>query len=565
MSTKALTGIFLGLITAFSSLSASKGDVTYDYIIVGNGTAGAVLARKLSDSGKKSVLVLEAGVNQDNDPVVLNTDNTLLFQGFTALTYNPKYAMTYPIELFQPLTATQYSQGIGWGGNSKHNYMQVVRGTPDIYDAWATISGNPMWSYANMLPMMLALTNFTACMTTPNLAQEGVGGPISITQTIPVTGVPGTFEAALNASTGTPFVADINDPTLGLIGISAFQYFATADSPCNPGIRSFSSNEFLPPSVLKPTSTGGIGTSKRLLRIESNCWVNNVIFDGKKAIGVRFIYNNQPGKTLKAYGKKIILCAGGINTPAILQRSGIGDPAVLGPLGIKVRVNNPNVGANLINQYGGSAIALGITDAVPIFQAFINGSTTPPQTPPFAYPNDMTRRIQIDAIPAGPGVLQILPFILEPQSRGSVQIVSTNPLVQPQVNLNMYSDGPVTTNGTDANLTVTAYYILQQTLGAGNILYPTPTQYATPAGLLAAAQAINAITPEEHIVGTAAMGTSASNSVVDGNLHVHGVKNLMVVDSSAIPVSPNGNICFGVYVLALGGAAILGVPTPPAL
>jgi heterodisulfide reductase subunit A-like polyferredoxin len=74
---KVFTSIFLGLVTALSSLSASKGDVTYDYIIVGNGTAGAVLARKLTDSGKKSVLVLESGINQNNDPVVLNTGITV--------------------------------------------------------------------------------------------------------------------------------------------------------------------------------------------------------------------------------------------------------------------------------------------------------------------------------------------------------------------------------------------------------------------------------------------------------------------------------------------------------
>src|SRR5579872_1063344 len=175
MSKKALTGIFLGLITALSSLSA-KGDVTYDYIIVGNGTAGAVLARKLTDSGKKSVLVLEAGINQDNDPEVLNTSPGQLFPDLTDLAFNPKYAQTYAVPVFFPLTAIVYSEGKGWGGSSKHNFMQVVRGTPDIYDFWATISGNPLWNYANTLTRLLTFMNYTACMTTPNLAQEGVGG-----------------------------------------------------------------------------------------------------------------------------------------------------------------------------------------------------------------------------------------------------------------------------------------------------------------------------------------------------------------------------------------------------
>ena len=221
--------------------------------------------------------------------------------------------------------------------------------------------------------------------------------------------------AALNAATGTPFVADINDPTQGLLGISAFQAFATAASPCNLGVRSFSSREFLD-SVIKITPTGGVGKGNRLLRIESNAYVNNIIFDGKKAIGVRFFYSNQPNKALKAYGKKIILCAGSVNTPAILQRSGIGDPAVLEPLAIKVRINNPNVRANLVNQYGGGAIAFlpGGTSATPFFQAFMNASTTPPLVSPFNYPNDMTRRIQIDAFQVAQ-CHSVIPFLTAKQ------------------------------------------------------------------------------------------------------------------------------------------------------
>jgi choline dehydrogenase len=390
-----------------------------------------------------------------------------------------------------------------------------------------------------------------------------------MTQTNPVTTDPLGLQLAMY--TGTPFPADINDYTEGLLGISAYQMFATATSPCNPGQRSFSSREFLPPSIVTPTAAGGQGTGKRLLRIASNAYVNNIIFDGKKAIGVRFIYNNQPGKMLKAYGKKIILCAGSVNTPAILERSGIGDPAVLEPLGIKVRMNNPNVGANLINQYGGGAIALGTTDAAPFLQAFMSGYTSnvaAPMAPAaYLYPNDTTRRIQIDAFQAGPGVVEMFAFLLEPNSRGSTHIVSTNPLVQPNITLNMYSDGPVGTNGTDANLTVAAYYLIAQAMGGtGNMLFPSAGQYAGgPAALLQAAMTASGIVAESHIVGTAVMGTSSANAVVDGNLHVFGVKNLMIADASVIPVLPDGNICYGVYMISLGAAAILGVSTPPAL
>jgi choline dehydrogenase-like flavoprotein len=573
-----LAGLFLSLITAISSLTASD-NIVYDYIIVGNGTVGSVLARKLTDSNKKKVLVLEAGVNQDNDPVVLNTTQGVLFQDLTLLTYDPKYAENYPCPVFNPLTAILYSEGRGWGGSSKHNYMQVVRGTPGIYNQWAAISGNPFWSYNNLLPKMQALENYTPCMSTANSAQRGVGGPISVTQTPPITSDP--LGMALAAATNAGFITDINDPTeysttgLNGLGFSAFQMFATSPSPCTTGQRSYSSKEFLPPSILKPTATGGMGVGKRLLRIESNAYVNKVLFDGNKAIGVQFVYSNAPNKTLKAYGKKIILCAGSVNSPAILQRSGIGPASVLEPLGIKVRVNNPNVGANLINQYGGNAIVANITTtAHPFLQGFINGSATPPLAAPYNYPDDTTRRIQMDAFQASVTpfpIVEILNFLLEPKSRGSLQIVSTNPLVQPQINLNMFSDGPVTTNGTDANLTVAAYLLIGNSIGGGgptypNMIYPSAAQLnAGGATLLAAAETASGITAESHIVGTAVMGTSMANAVVDGTLHVFGVKNLMVADASVIPVPPDGNICYGVYMIALGAAAILGVPTPPAL
>jgi choline dehydrogenase len=443
--------------------------------------------------------------------------------------------------------------------------MQVVRGTPGIYNQWAAISGNSLWSYNSLLPMMLALENYTPCMTTANSSQRGTGGPISVTQTAPVTSSD-PFGEQLHTSTGTPFLPDINDYTEGLIGISAYQMFATASSPCSPAQRSFSSREFLPSSVVTPTAMGGTGTGKRLLRIASNAYVNKIIFKGNKAVGVKFIYNNQPNKMLKAWGKKIILCAGSVNSPAILQRSGIGDPAVLGPLGIKVRVNNPNVGANLLNQYGGGAIALTTTNASPFLQAFLNGSTITPLPTGFVYPNDMTRRIQIDAFQAGPGVVEMFAFLLEPNSRGTVQIVDTNPLVAPNINLNMYSDGSVLTTGTDANLTVAAYYLIAQAVGGtGNMIFPSAAQYATPQSLLAAAMTASGITAESLIVATARMGTSQDNGVVDGNLNVFGVKNLMIADASVIPVLPDGNICYGVYMIALGAAQILGVPTPPAL
>ncbi len=98
------------------------------------------------------------------------------------------------------------------------------------------------------------------------------------------------------------------------------------------------------------------------------------------------------------------------------------------------------------------------------------------------------------------------------------------------------------------------------------MIFPSAAQFARgPEALLQAAMTASGITAESHIVATARMGTSPATAVVDGNLNVFGVKNLMIADASVIPVLPDGNICFGVYLIALGAADILGVPTPPAL
>ncbi|MBS0604519.1 MAG: GMC family oxidoreductase [Verrucomicrobia bacterium] len=570
---KLLAGLFLGLLTSASSLMADQ-YINYDYIIVGNGTAGAVLARKLSDNHKKKVLVLEAGVNLSNDPEVLNASGPTLLPGFTDLTNNPKYAETYTITV-GTLQSVAYSEGRGWGGSSLHNYLEAIRGTPSIYDQWATISNNPMWSYNNLLPMMRALENYTPCMSMADLTQRGVGGPISITQNLPITSDPlGTLLAGPSAG-NAGFITDLNNPnemsTTGYynIGFSPFQTFATpGSSPCTVGQRSFSANAFLPPSVVSPDGKAEDG---RLLRIESNAHVSRVIIKNKKAIGVEFVYGNKGNKVTKAYGKKIILCAGAINSPAILQRSGIGDPAVLTPLGIDVVVNNPNVGTNLINQYGVQAVVLGTTNAVPILQGTLNASGNTGLLPlaNYAYPQDSTRRVQLIGVQGGPGVALIIGFILEPKSRGSIKIVSRDPFVQPNIDLGMYSDftgpAPYAVNGTDANLAVVTYQLIGQSVGAANMLFPSGSELGNPAALFTSATNASGRVIADHIVGTTRMGTSIQNGVVDGTLHVFGIKNLMVADVGVAPLPPDGNICFGAYMIGLGAAQILGASTPPAL
>ena len=238
-----------------------------------------------------------------------------------------------------------------------------------------------------------------------------------------------------------------------------------------------------------------------------------------------------------------------------------------------VVVNNPNVGANLICQYGPNAIFSGVTNAQPFLQGTINCSGV--VTSGFNYPNVDTRVVQLVALQAVPpnpsvptGLAQSIGFILQPSSRGSVQIVSKSPLVQPNVDLNMYSDGPVTTLNTDANKAVASLYLVEQAVvgGGGFMVYPTSDQFTMgPAALLQAAQASSGISIADHICGTTRMGASSATAVVDANLNVFGVKNLMIADLGVAPISPDGNTCYAVYMIGLNAARILGIDVPPAL
>lgn len=144
-----------------------EGETTF--IIVGNGPAGVVLARKLSDNRNNRVLVLEAGDNYDNHPIVLDPDATFGTPNGIILS-NPPFAFVFPLLVNGVLSPFRTTAGKGWGGSSMHNFMTAVRPTPMVFDFWATFSQDDRWRYDNLLPVIRAVETYTPNQTVANYA-----------------------------------------------------------------------------------------------------------------------------------------------------------------------------------------------------------------------------------------------------------------------------------------------------------------------------------------------------------------------------------------------------------
>ncbi|MCE5295362.1 MAG: GMC family oxidoreductase [Chlamydiales bacterium] len=176
------------------------------------------------------------------------------------------------------------------------------------------------------------------------------------------------------------------------------------------------------------------------------------------------------------------------------------------------------------------------------------------------YPDDDVRRIQYlnnGGLPVNFGY----GFVMQPQSRGSVEIVSKNPFDRPRIDLGLFTDGPVSTPGTDAYTLVSFLKIVKDiATEAGEVVFlPTPADYTDDDTLLAYAESNPNMIITSHITGTCRMAMSPSDGVVDGNLQVFGVKNLMIVNLGVAPVQPDCNPCVSIYAIANEAARILGV------
>jgi choline dehydrogenase len=530
----------------------------YDFVIVGGGSAGCVLANRLSADPGTRVLVLEAGRRDWRFDVYIHMPAALTFPIGNRF-YDWKYE-SEP-EPYMNGRRIYHARGKVLGGSSSINGMIFQRGNPLDYERWAADEGMVDWSYAHCLPYFKRMEN---CLADPGTPWRGHDGPL-VLERGPASNP--LFEAFFQAAeqAGYARTEDVN-------GFRQ-EGFAPFDRNVHRGRRLSAARAYLYPVRHRPNLT-----------VRTRAFVERVLFEGTRVAGVQY----DGGK--KAYASRVVLCGGAFNSPQLLQLSGVGAAAELAKLGIDVVADLPAVGENLqdhLEVYVQHACAqpVSMQPQLALWRRPIIGAQWLARRGPGAtnhfegggfarsndeagYPNLMFHFLPIavrydGSAPAGGHGYQVHIGPMYSDARGSVKIRSADPRVHPALRFNYLSTEQ------DRREWVEAIRVARGIL-AQDALKPFDAGEVSPGPAVESDQEILDWVARDgetalHPSCTCRMGVDETSVVHPGTLGVHGVEGLHVVDASAMRYVTNGNIYAPVVMLAEKAADLLlgDTPLPP--
>lgn len=513
-----------------------------DYVIVGVGTAGAVLAKKLSDDKVTSVIAIHNDKNLTQDPEIKFTKFVPTTVG--SILFNSPFYETGETVPQPNADNRQILWGIGLplGGASSINAGAYCRGTNQVYSQWEAVAG-PEWSVSRIASIYKKLEHYHG--KTNNPAARGFKGPLSVVQVANPSKVSLKFTQAIETATGLPFVLDYNDPTTPIGVSSQFQY--TRSFP-NIDLRASSATAFLNKKVMTPS---GRGVDGRKLRVLFDSPALRTIWKGNKAIGVEFVKN---GKVRKVYANKGVIVCAGLRSSPFLMHSGVGPKSLLESLDIPVVFDNPNVGNGLVDQPSVVTVFSANPEDAAIFSNDIFSQISWLPAPGGV---QTTREFRIATANPVPGIVLLLVDLLQPRSRGSVTINSSNPLDSPVIDLGDF------TNSTDLVLYQQAFqtYVkaINSTIHKMDPLYemilPDPAVLDDINQLTAFIK--GQVSCNQSFQSHCRMAPLDQGGVVDSTGHVYGVRNLIVADDSIVPVPMDGSTMASAYLIAANIARML--------
>jgi choline dehydrogenase len=516
----------------------------FDYVIVGAGSAGCVLANRLSADGKHSVLLLEAGPRDSNLWIHVPLGYGKLFKEKTV-------NWMYQTEPEPGLNGRQVFQPRGkvLGGSSSINGLLYVRGQHEDYDRWRQ-HGNTGWGFDDVLPY------FKKAEDQQRGADDyhGAGGPLPVSDMLHADPLSGAFIKAAVES-GIPDNPDFNGATQEGAG-----WFQTTT---RNGRRASTARSYLRPAK-----------GRRNLHIETAALAQRILFDGRRAAGVEYRQNGAL-RTVRAR-KEILISSGAYNSPQLLQLSGIGPAELLKSHGIDVVLDAPGVGNDLqdhmqvrivmrcaqpitlndILNHPGRRIMAGAR-----YAAFRKGPLTIAAGTSGAFfktdPRLASPDVQIHFLPFSTDKMgeKLHPYSafsasvcqVRPESRGSLRIRSADPMAAPEIRINYLA------TETDRTVNVEGLKILRKILAAP-ALKPFVVEEADPGAKVVSDEDLLAFCRQRgstvyHPTSTCRMGNDPL-AVVDQRLRLRGIEGLRVVDASVMPDLVSGNTNAPVIMIA---------------